>query len=97
MIFHEARAAEDKRAVEEGIAAVEGAVAFVRDLPPGLPKAICSSSSSYWVESHLRNLGLDALFAGTNLLRQRACRARQAGAGPLSARGGGVARTDRGA
>ena len=62
--FHEARAAEDKRAVEEGIAAVEGAVAFVRDLPPGLPKAICSSSSSYWVESHLRNLGLDALFAG---------------------------------
>ena len=62
--FHEARAAEDKRAVEEGIAAVEGAVAFVRDLPPGLPKAICSSSSSYWVESHFRNLGLDALFAG---------------------------------
>ena len=62
--FHEARAAEDKRAVEEGIAAVEGAVAFVRALPPDLPKAICSSSSSYWVESHLRNLGLDALFAG---------------------------------
>jgi HAD superfamily hydrolase (TIGR01509 family) len=62
--FHDARAAEDRRAIEEGIEAVEGAVAFVRGLPPALPKAICSSSSSLWVESHLRNLGLDALFAG---------------------------------
>ena len=62
--FHEARAAEDRRAIEEGIEAVEGAIAFVRGLPPALPKAICSSSASFWVESHLRNLGLDALFAG---------------------------------
>lgn len=62
--FHDARAAEDRRAIEEGIEAVEGAVAFVRGLPPAVPKAICSSSSSFWVESHLRNLGLDALFAG---------------------------------
>jgi HAD superfamily hydrolase (TIGR01509 family) len=62
--FHDARATEDRRAIEEGIEAVEGAVAFVRNLPPALPKAICSSSSSYWVESHLRNLGLDALFVG---------------------------------
>src|SRR5205085_4680163 len=30
--FHEARAAEDRRAIEEGIAAVEGAAAFVRSL-----------------------------------------------------------------
>jgi HAD superfamily hydrolase (TIGR01509 family) len=60
--FHEARAAEDRRAIEEGIDAVEGAVAFVRGLPPALPKAICSSSASYWVESHLRNLGLEGAF-----------------------------------
>jgi HAD superfamily hydrolase (TIGR01509 family) len=62
--FHDARAEEDRRAIEEGIEAVEGAITFVRSLPPALPKAICSSSASYWVESHLRNLGLDALFAG---------------------------------
>jgi HAD superfamily hydrolase (TIGR01509 family) len=62
--FHDARQAEDRRAIEDGIAAVEGAIAFVSGLPASLPKAICSSSSSVWVESHLRNLGLDALFAG---------------------------------
>ena len=60
--FHDARAAEDRRAIEEGIEAVGGAIAFVRGLPPTLPKAICSSSSSYWVESHLRNLGLEGAF-----------------------------------
>jgi HAD superfamily hydrolase (TIGR01509 family) len=62
--FHTARAMEDARAIAEGIAAVEGAVAFVRDLPPELPKAICSSSSTHWIESHLRNLGLEGLFGG---------------------------------
>jgi HAD superfamily hydrolase (TIGR01509 family) len=60
--FHDARAEEDRRAIAEGIAAVEGAVAFVRSLPPALPRAICSSSSSYWIESHLRNIGLDGAF-----------------------------------
>ena len=60
--FHVARAAEDARAIAEGIVAVEGAVAFVRSLPPELPKAICSSSSSHWTESHLRNLGLEGAF-----------------------------------
>jgi HAD superfamily hydrolase (TIGR01509 family) len=60
--FHDARAAEDRRAIEEGIAAVEGAVAFVRGLPPALPRAICSSSSSHWIESHLRNIGLEGAF-----------------------------------
>ena len=60
--FHAARAAEDRRAIEEGIEAVEGAVAFVRSLPPELPRAICSSSSSHWIESHLRNLGLEGAF-----------------------------------
>lgn len=62
--FHKARAAEDARAIAEGIAAVEGAVAFVRGLPPELPKAICSSSSTHWIESHLRNLGLEGVFGG---------------------------------
>jgi HAD superfamily hydrolase (TIGR01509 family) len=60
--FHDARAAEDRRAIEEGIAAVEGAVAFVRGLPPALPRAICSSSSSHWILSHLRNIGLEGAF-----------------------------------
>ena len=62
--FHSARAAEDARAIAEGIAAVEGAIAFVRSLPPELPKAICSSSSTHWIESHLRNLGLEGVFGG---------------------------------
>ena len=62
--FHAARAEEDARAIAEGIAAVEGAVAFVRSLPPELPKAICSSSSTHWIESHLRNLGLEGAFGG---------------------------------
>ena len=60
--FHVARAAEDARAIAEGIVAVEGAVAFVRSLPPELPRAICSSSSTHWIESHLRNLGLEGAF-----------------------------------
>jgi HAD superfamily hydrolase (TIGR01509 family) len=62
--FHAARAEEDRRAIAEGVAEVAGAVAFVRSLPPELPKAICSSSSSHWIESHLRNLGLEDAFGG---------------------------------
>jgi HAD superfamily hydrolase (TIGR01509 family) len=62
--FHDARAEEDKRAIAEGIAAVAGAVAFVRGLPPGLPRAICSSSSTFWIESHLRIIGLESAFSG---------------------------------
>lgn len=60
--FHTARADEDRRAIEEGVAEVAGAVAFVRSLPPDLPRAICSSSSSHWILSHLRNLGLEDAF-----------------------------------
>jgi len=56
--FHDARAREDARAIEEGVAEVAGAVAFIRGLPPGLPKAVASSSSTHWVRSHLANLGL---------------------------------------
>ena len=62
--FHAARAEEDARAIEEGVEEVAGAAAFIRGLPPDLPKAICSSSSTRWVESHLANLGLAGLFGG---------------------------------
>jgi HAD superfamily hydrolase (TIGR01509 family) len=62
--FHDARAQEDERAIAEGVEEVAGAVAFIRGLPADLPKAICSSSSSHWIESHLANLGLEGVFAG---------------------------------
>ncbi|GAA0453989.1 MULTISPECIES: HAD family hydrolase [Sphingomonas] len=67
--FHEARAAEDAHAVAEGIEEVAGAVAFVRSLPPGLPRAIASSSSTRWITAHLDHLGLrdafgDKVFSG---------------------------------
>jgi len=60
--FAEARAEEDRRALAEGVAEVAGAVAFVRSLPPGLPRAVASSSSSQWVRTHLRHLGLEQAF-----------------------------------
>lgn len=60
--FHDARAVEDARAIAEGVEEVAGAVAFIRGLPADLPKAICSSSSSHWVVSHLANLGLEGMF-----------------------------------
>lgn len=60
--FHDARAEEDARAIGQGLEEVAGAVAFIRRLPPALPKAICSSSSSHWIESHLAHLGLDGAF-----------------------------------
>jgi beta-phosphoglucomutase-like phosphatase (HAD superfamily) len=60
--FHTARAEEDARAIAEGVEEVVGAVAFVRGLPPDLPKAVASSSSTHWIESHLANLGLEGAF-----------------------------------
>jgi len=60
--FGEARAEEDARAIAEGVEEVAGAVAFIRALPPGFPRAICSSSSTHWIESHLANLGLEGAF-----------------------------------
>ncbi|MGK6318764.1 HAD family hydrolase [Sphingomonas sp. DT-204] len=67
--FHTVRAAEDERVMREGIGEVLGAVAFVRSLPPELPKAIVSSSSTRWIRSHLAHLGLadafgDHLYSG---------------------------------
>src|SRR3546814_16296039 len=60
--FHAARAAEDARVLAEGLDPVAGAVAFVRALPPALPRAIASSSSSAWLDTHLDHLVLRAAF-----------------------------------
>jgi HAD superfamily hydrolase (TIGR01509 family) len=60
--FHERMKAKSVRALEEGIAAVAGAVDFVRSLPRDLPKAVASSSSTRWVRAHLDHLGLSDAF-----------------------------------
>ena len=60
--FHEGTRSVRDRTLREGIAAVEGAVEFVRGLPPAFPKAIASSSSSRWVRTHLDHLGLRQTF-----------------------------------
>jgi HAD superfamily hydrolase (TIGR01509 family) len=60
--FHAVRRAEDERVLREGIEAVAGAVAFVKSLPPTLPRAIASSSSPEWIRTHLDHLGLRDAF-----------------------------------
>ena len=60
--FHAARAQEDARVMAEGVDAVAGAVAFVRALPPELPKAIVSSSTTRWIARHLDHIGLRDAF-----------------------------------
>lgn len=67
--FHPVREAENARALAEGVAAVAGAIAFVRALPPSLPRAIASSSRVHWIATHLDHLGLrdafgDMIFSG---------------------------------
>lgn len=67
--FHARRAQEDARVLEEGMEQVAGAVAFVRSLPHDWPKAVASSSSMQWLNSHLEHLGLrdafgDKVFSG---------------------------------
>ncbi len=62
--FHIARNAEDDRVLAEGLDAVAGAISFVRALPASLPKAIASSSTTHWIEAHLRHIGLSDAFAG---------------------------------
>jgi beta-phosphoglucomutase-like phosphatase (HAD superfamily) len=44
------------------VRAVVGAVDFVRSLPPSLPKAVASSSSTRWIRGHLEHLGLSDAF-----------------------------------
>ena len=60
--FHERRNAQSVRALRDGIGAVAGAVEFVRSLPPSLPKAVASSSSTNWIRTHLDHLGLSDTF-----------------------------------
>jgi HAD superfamily hydrolase (TIGR01509 family) len=60
--FHDATRAVRNRTLREGIAAVAGAVEFVRSLPLALPKAVASSSSTRWVRTHLAHLGLSGTF-----------------------------------
>jgi HAD superfamily hydrolase (TIGR01509 family) len=60
--FHERRKAQSVRALREGVRAVVGAVDFVRSLPPGLPRAVASSSSTRWLRGHLDHLGLTDAF-----------------------------------
>jgi HAD superfamily hydrolase (TIGR01509 family) len=60
--FHEATRALRDQSLREGIAAVAGAIQFVRALPPSLPKAVASSSSTRWVRTHLAHLGLSESF-----------------------------------
>jgi HAD superfamily hydrolase (TIGR01509 family) len=60
--FHQAREIEDRRAVTEGLEEVIGAVAFIRSLPPRLPRAIASSSSLRWINAHLDHLGIRDAF-----------------------------------
>lgn len=62
--FHTARKAEDERVVAQGLDAVAGAVAFVRTLPADFPIAIASSSTTRWIDAHLRHIGLIDNFAG---------------------------------
>ena len=60
--FHGRMKEESRRALRDGIDAVIGAVEFVRSLPPSLPKAVASSSSTKWIRGHLEHLGLSDAF-----------------------------------
>ena len=60
--FHERMSQEGKRALAEGIEPITGAIDFVRSLPPALPRAIASSSSTRWIRTHLAHLGLEHFF-----------------------------------
>lgn len=62
--FHDAREAENRRVLVEGVAEVAGAIAFVRALPDALPRAIASSSTSQWIATHLDHLGIRDAFDG---------------------------------
>ncbi len=67
--FQERRRAQTARVLEDGLLAVVGAIEFVRSLPPELPRAIASGSTSRWIRTHLDHLGLadafgDHLYSG---------------------------------
>lgn len=60
--FHDRMSEASRRALADGIEPIGGAVEFVRKLPPDLPRAIASSSSTRWVRTHLAHLGLSDAF-----------------------------------
>jgi HAD superfamily hydrolase (TIGR01509 family) len=60
--FHQRQRERAARALREGVAAVVGAVDFVQALPPDLPRAVASSSSTHWIATHLEHLGLAEAF-----------------------------------
>ena len=60
--FHRATRTLRDQSLEEGIAAVAGAIHFVRALPPEMPRAVASSSSTRWVRTHLDHLCLTEAF-----------------------------------
>jgi HAD superfamily hydrolase (TIGR01509 family) len=60
--FHERRMKQSVTALREGVRSVVGAVDFVQSLPPDLPKAVASSSSTRWLGGHLAHLGLTEAF-----------------------------------
>lgn len=60
--FHERRKEQTVTALEQGVAAVVGAVDFVRSLPRDLPRALASSSTTRWLRGHLEHLGLADAF-----------------------------------
>lgn len=60
--FHDRLRERSRLALRDGIAAVAGAVEFVQSLPPDLPKAVASSSSTRWIRGHLHHLGLEGAF-----------------------------------
>jgi HAD superfamily hydrolase (TIGR01509 family) len=60
--FHDGARELRDRSLREGIAAVAGAVEFVRALSSDLPRAVASSSSTRWVRTHLAHLGLAGEF-----------------------------------
>lgn len=60
--FHPIRAEENLRVLREGLSEVAGASAFLRHLPDDLPRAITSSSSTEWIETHLVHLAIRDIF-----------------------------------
>lgn len=56
------RRAQGQALLDGGVAAVAGAIDFVRALPPHLPRALASSSSTRWMRGHLAHLGLTEAF-----------------------------------
>jgi HAD superfamily hydrolase (TIGR01509 family) len=68
--FHDRLKEHSIRALRDGVAAVVGAVDFVRALPPDLPRAVASSSSTHWIKGHLAHIGLVEAF-GTHVYSGR--------------------------